>query len=87
MEYLIVIGIVALATGFSSMYELIVPTIRILEKEDPGNIMLENKTITYITCFLLSVLTFPLLLPAIIFGSEKFKHKLLESFKDIKIPT
>jgi Trk-type K+ transport system membrane component len=87
MEYLIVISIVALATGFSSMYELIIPTIKTLEQEDPGNIMLENKTLTYVTCFLLSVLTFPLLLPMIIFGSDKFKHRLLESFKDIKIPT
>ena len=87
MEYLIVISIVALATGFSSMYELIIPTIKTLEQEDPGNIMLENKTLTYVTCFLLSVLTFPLLLPRIIFGSDKFKHRLLESFKDVKIPT
>ncbi len=87
MGYLIVIGIAALATGLSSIYEIFIPVFRKLKQEDPNNIMLENIWLSYITCFFLAVLTFPLMIFAILFSSEHFINKLVTTFKDIKIQT
>ena len=84
MESLLIIySIFALTTAITAMIVIIAPVLVRLDKEDPGNVLLETLLITKSTFFVLSLLIAPLLLvPSIVPKyCEIFKENLFESLK------
>lgn len=71
----------SMTTSFAAMYELIIPVMHVLEKEDPKNSVVENKIIAYITFFLFGMLAAPLIVFSTIippFGT-RFRNSLLKA--------
>jgi hypothetical protein len=71
----------AFTTSFASMYELIIPVMNVLEKEDPKNNVVENKIVAYITFFLFGVIIAPLMIVATIVPplGDTFRKSLLKA--------
>jgi len=68
-------------TSFAAMYELIVPVMHVLEKEDPKNNVVENKFIAYITFFLFGIIVAPVMILATIIPplGDTFRKSLLKA--------
>lgn len=71
----------ATTTASAAMYELFIPVMKQIGKVEPKNNIMEYKWITYITFFLLSFITAPLILPSCLVPrfSDRFKEALLKS--------
>ena len=69
----------ALTTSCASLYELIIPVMKALEKKEPSNNVVENKILAYITFFLFGTLAAPLLIFSTIIPSfsDRFRNALL----------
>jgi hypothetical protein len=71
----------AVTTTATSLYELYIPVMRILEDKSPKSNMIEYKWITYVTFTLFSLLFAPIILPSCIIPSfgDRFRKALLTS--------
>lgn len=76
-----IILLFAITTSLASMYELIIPVMNRLEITEPHNMVVESKYITYITFFLLGIITSPFLLPITVVPSygERFRNTLTKA--------
>ena len=74
----------AVTTGLVSLYELINPVLRELAVTDPDNVVLQNKTISYITFTLMGILCAPILFVPCVFPSigERFRSALVIALQD-----
>jgi hypothetical protein len=81
MEIVMWYTLFAVTTSLASMYELIIPVMQILENKEPNNNVVEYKWVAYITFFLATVLTAPVILPSCVIPSlgERFRASLLNS--------
>jgi hypothetical protein len=75
----------AITTSATAMYELYVPVMQTLKKNNPDNNIIQYKWITYFTFFMFSTLLAPLMLPACIIPSfgDRFRKALLNSLSQI----
>lgn len=73
MEFFYLYSIFAIATAFTALYELFIPVIRF--EEQLTGVLLEYKSITYITSFLLAILIAPAVFLCCVVPSfsDKFK--------------
>ena len=87
MGILSFIGLVALATALTSMYELFIPAMQQIEIVNPDDVIIRNKTLSYIVLFFFGVLFFIPLLPIVLIPSlgERFRHSLISSTTGQKI--
>ena len=76
--------IFCLATAFSMLYEVVLPTLSKLRKEQPDNILFNNYKLTLCVLFGMSVLAAPLLLPVCLIPkySNAARDAMFEVWKD-----
>lgn len=77
----------AMTTAIAAMYELIVPVFSQVLEENPDTPLIEYKTVTLVTFFLLCVLAAPLIfIPCIIPKSgQRFRNSLKTALLSTKI--
>jgi hypothetical protein len=77
--------IFALATSLTALIILIRPVLKLIEKDHPLSVVIQNKFITYFTFFILTMLAAPLLIIITIIPDlgERFKVSLEESLSAV----
>lgn len=87
MGFVMAYALFALTTAIAAMYELVLPVFKEVTKEQPNTPLVEYKTITISTFFLLCVLVAPLVfIPSIVPSrGERFRSALKTSMLSAKI--
>ena len=85
MEVIYFYILFAVTTSLTAMYEIILPVLHDLKDIDPKNNLVEYKYVTYITFFLLGIISAPILLPMAIVPSfgTRFKISLLNTLREV----
>lgn len=73
----------ALTTGIVALYELVIPVMWELAILEPEDVVVKAKYTSYITFFIMSVLTAPILIFPCIIPSigDRFRYALLEALR------
>lgn len=81
MELIYLYGLFALTTAICAHYELVSPVLKELAALSPGDTLVQNKALTHVTMFCLSLLFAPvIILPSLIpSAGNYFRESLLTS--------
>jgi len=76
-------GLFALTTAFAAVYELFIPVMNTIEKNDPTNVVIENKKTTHLVLFLIAIIIAPGVLLATVVPSfgDTFRNALIKGLQ------